>query len=58
MTNKELCMGRLDNIATRQRSGRVRDLMFAVFIALVATMSATSVGAAGPAMTTAHVAHK
>lgn len=37
---------RLDTIAIRQRSTRARDLMFAAFIALVAAISATTVGTA------------
>jgi hypothetical protein len=58
VTNKELYMGRLDTIATRQRSGRARDLVFAVFIALVGAISLTAVGVAGQTAITAHVAHK
>ncbi len=37
-------MTRLETIATRQRTNRTRDLMFACFIALVAIMGGTTVG--------------
>lgn len=37
---------RLELIARRQRNGRTRDLIFACFIALVAIVGATTVGAA------------
>ena len=36
---------RLETIATRQRRSRTRDLVFASFIALLAIMGATTVGA-------------
>ena len=37
---------RLEIIARRQRHGRTRDLIFACFVALVAILGATTVGAA------------
>lgn len=37
---------RLDTIATRQRSSRARDIVFAAFVALAAIVSATTVGTA------------
>lgn len=36
---------RLQTIATRQRKSRARDLVFACFIAMVAVLGATTVGA-------------
>jgi hypothetical protein len=54
---KESDMTRLDNIATRQRRSRARDLVFAAFVALAAVISMTSVSAACQAATTTHVAH-
>ena len=36
---------RLETIATRQRSSRARDVVFACFIALVAVFGATTIGA-------------
>jgi len=36
-------MSHLDNIATRQRKGLVRDALFAAFIALAAIVSITTV---------------
>ena len=38
-------MTRLETIATRQRRSRTRDVIFACFIALVAVLGATTVGA-------------
>lgn len=43
---------RLDTIATRQRSSRVRDLLFAATIALASIVSATSVATAANAAST------
>jgi beta-lactamase regulating signal transducer with metallopeptidase domain len=43
---------RLETIAQRQRTGRARDLLFACFIALVAIIGATTVGAAVHAAST------
>lgn len=43
--SKELPMTRLETIATRQRRSRTRDVIFACFIALVAVLGATTVGA-------------
>jgi len=43
---KEPAMTRLDTIVTRQRQSRRRDLVFACFVALVAVIGATTVGAA------------
>ncbi len=40
---------RLATIANRQRSTRVRDLVFAAFVALAAAIAVTSVGAAADA---------
>ena len=50
-------MTRLDTIATRQRSSRLRDLMFAAFVALAAIVSATAIGTAVDAAST-HVASR
>jgi hypothetical protein len=44
-------MTRLDNIATRQRQGRVRDLVFAALVVLAGAVSISSVSYA------AHAAH-
>ena len=43
---------RLNTIALRQRSTRTRDLMFAAFIALMAAISATTIGTAVDAAST------
>jgi hypothetical protein len=40
---------RLDTIATRQRSTRTRDIVFAAFVALATIISATTVGTAARA---------
>jgi hypothetical protein len=45
-------MSRLDTIATRQRSSRVRDLMFACFVALAAVVSISSINTAADAAST------
>lgn len=42
-------MTRLDTIATRQRSSRLRDAVFAACLALAAVVSLTSVGTAANA---------
>jgi beta-lactamase regulating signal transducer with metallopeptidase domain len=42
---KESHMNRLENIANRQRRSRARDVVFACFIALIAVVGATTVGA-------------
>jgi hypothetical protein len=56
MTNSN---NRLDNIATRQRRTRVRDFMFAAFIAVATIMSITSVATACDAAKPAtHVAQR
>jgi hypothetical protein len=49
---------RLDNIASRQRKTRVRDIVFAACVALVAAGSLASVSAACDAATPTHVAHR
>ena len=43
---RALVMNRLETIASRQRRLRARDLVFACFMALVAAVGATTVGAA------------
>lgn len=48
MPAKESSMNRLDSIATRQRTGRLRDLVFAAFVLLAGVASIS---------TAAHVAH-
>ena len=48
MPAKESTMNRLDSIATRQRTGRLRDLVFAAFVLLAGVASIS---------TAAHVAH-
>jgi hypothetical protein len=57
MTNSN---NRLDNIATRQRKTRVRDLAFAACVALATVVSITSVSTACDAATPAptHVAQR
>jgi len=37
-------MNRLETIATRQRTSRMRDLVFASFIALLAIVGGTTIG--------------
>jgi hypothetical protein len=49
---------RLDTIATRQQQTRVRDVAFALCIALVATLSAATVTTASHVASTAHVAQR
>ena len=49
---------RLATIATRQRRGRARDLVFACFIALVAAIGASTVGDAVHGAATAQVAQR
>jgi hypothetical protein len=46
---------RLDNIATRQRQSRARDVLFAAFVALATLVSLSSVAVAADAAST-HVA--
>lgn len=48
---------RLDTIATRQRSTRIRDLMFAAFVALAAIVSATTISTAAN-VASGHVAQR
>ncbi|MGN6104554.1 MAG: hypothetical protein ACTHU0_05595 [Kofleriaceae bacterium] len=43
---------RLDTIATRQRSTRVRDALFASLVALATAISVASIGAAAAAAST------
>jgi hypothetical protein len=43
---------RLATIATRQRSTRSRDLVFAAFVALAAVISVSTIGAAASAAST------
>lgn len=43
---------RLDTIATRQRSTRVRDALFASLVALATAISVASIGAAASAAST------
>ncbi len=45
-------MTRLDTIARRQRSTRVRDLMFAAFVALAAAISVATISTAADAAST------
>ena len=50
---------RLDTIATRQRQTRVRDAIFACFVALAAVISVTTVGtAAAAAAPSTHLAQR
>ena len=49
-------MTRLDNIATAQKKTRLRDAMFACFVALAAAIAVTSVSTAASAAT--HVANR
>ncbi|HEU0032694.1 MAG TPA: hypothetical protein VFQ53_18815 [Kofleriaceae bacterium] len=49
---------RLADIATRQRSTRLRDAMFACFVAVAAVIGATSVSTAANAASTQHVAQR
>lgn len=48
----------LETIATRQRSTRVRDAIFAAFVALATVISVTTVSAAAEAATQARVASR
>lgn len=50
--NKEFAMKHLDSIAIRQRSSRVRDAIFAGFVALGVLLSVTSVSTAVQAAST------
>lgn len=50
-------MTRLENIATRQRSTRIRDAVFATFVALAAAVSITTVSTAANAAST-HVVQR
>ena len=51
-------MSRLETIVDRQRKSRVRDLMFACFVALAAVIGATTVGTAVHAASSAHLAQR
>ena len=42
----------LESIATRQRSTRLRDALFAAFVALATVVSASSIGTAAAAAST------
>jgi hypothetical protein len=48
---------RLDNIATRQRSTRIRDFVFATFVVLAALVSVSTIGTAAAAAST-HTAQR
>jgi len=50
-------MNRLDTIATRQKTSRVRDMFFAVAVAFAAVVAITTVSTACQAASTTHVAH-
>jgi len=45
-------MGHLDNIAIRQRSSRIRDAIFAAFVALGAVVSISTVSTVAQAAST------
>jgi hypothetical protein len=47
---------RLQTIATRQRSTRLRDMVFAAFVALAATIAVTSVSTAAHAAAPSSIA--
>lgn len=49
-------MNHLDNIAIRQRKSRVRDAIFAVFVALGAVVSISTMSTVANAAST-HIAH-
>lgn len=49
---------RLDTIATRQKSTRLRDAFFAACVALAAVVAITTVSTACDAATPTHVAHR
>ena len=52
-------MSRLDTIATRQRRGRARDVVFAALVVLAGIVSITSVSTAvNAAQRSADVAHR
>ena len=53
-----LCMTRLETIATRQRSSRVRDAVFAALVVLAGIVSVTSVANAAHAANVTHVANR
>jgi hypothetical protein len=50
-------MNRLDTIATRQKTSRVRDMFFAVAVAFAAVVSITTVSTACQAASTTHSVH-
>ncbi|MBX3158901.1 MAG: hypothetical protein KF773_23245 [Deltaproteobacteria bacterium] len=49
---------RLETIATRQRSTRVRDAIFAAFVVLAVAIGITSVGTAAEAATPSRVVQR
>jgi len=49
LVKKALGMNRLDNIATRQRKSRVRDVMFALLVVVAGAVSLSSVSTAAHA---------
>ncbi|HEU0033547.1 MAG TPA: hypothetical protein VFQ53_23105 [Kofleriaceae bacterium] len=51
-------MTKLQSIEARQRNYRVRDLMFAAFVALLAVMGATTVSTTCLGSSTTHVAQR
>jgi hypothetical protein len=55
MTNTKSPTNRLDTIVARERKSRVRDLMFASFVALATIIGMTSVSAACQAASPVHV---
>jgi hypothetical protein len=55
--NRELEMNHLTNIAIRQRNSRLRDAIFAAFVALGAVVSITTLSTVASAAST-HVAAK
>jgi len=51
-------MNRLETIATAQKKTRVRDVMFACFVALAAVITVTSVSTAASNHTTSHLVQR
>ncbi|MEO8701761.1 MAG: hypothetical protein ABI867_17070 [Kofleriaceae bacterium] len=58
LNNSFLMMTRLDTIATRQKQTRVRDAIFACFVALAAVISVTTVSTAAHAANTSFVSSR
>ena len=59
LSRKKLPMTRLDNIVTRGKQTRARDLVFAAFLALAAIVSVTTISTAAQAANpTSAISHR